>query len=66
MFNKLVEEKSSEFRNLERRSNPDDLIQKHKTGKNSERFQKLSKSYRVIQRFKRWQYKPKRSIKRSN
>ena len=31
MFNKLVEEKSSEFRNLERRSNPDDLIQKHKT-----------------------------------
>ena len=31
MFNKLVEEKSSEFRNLEKRSNPDDLIQKHKT-----------------------------------
>ena len=31
MFNKLVEEKSSEFRNLEKRSNPDDLIYKHKT-----------------------------------
>ena len=30
MFNKLVEEKSSEFRNLEKRSNPDDLIYKHK------------------------------------
>ena len=31
VFNELVEERSSEFNNLEKRINPDNLIYKHKT-----------------------------------
>ena len=48
IFNEHVEEKSSEFKSLEKRINPDNLSHNYKNeGINS-------KSNRVIQRIKRW------------
>ena len=72
IFNELVERKSSESKNLEKKVNPYNLIYKYKSkGKIpksewSKSKQKLSKSGRIIQKFKRWKYKPQKSTKKLN